>query len=180
MDKLLNAPKEQLEKLITAYFPSGLSLYSIQGGKCSACTQEIASLCGPYYHLQSCGIRLTKSPKDADILMISGLSSKDDAELIFKSYQAMKSLKMVIAVGECTNTGHCFKESPLFYGILNKIIPVTGKVVGCPPSPQTLMAGILKALSMKLYENSKLRSQQLREKINHLETQKTQLEQQHV
>lgn len=85
------------------------------------------------------------SPRQADVMIVSGTISRKMAPCIKKLYDQMPKPKYVIAHGGCAIAGGPF-QYPGQYAILEgieKIIPVDVYVPGCPPRPEALIAGIL-------------------------------------
>jgi NADH-quinone oxidoreductase subunit B len=85
------------------------------------------------------------SPRQADLMIVSGTISRKMVPCIKTLYDQMPSPKYVIAMGGCATAGGPFKY-PGQYGILegiDKIIPVNVYIPGCPPRPEALIAGIM-------------------------------------
>ena len=85
------------------------------------------------------------SPRQADVMIVSGTISRKMVPCIKTLYDQMPSPKYVIAHGGCATAGGPFKF-PGQYGILegiDKMIPVNVYIPGCPPRPEALIAGIL-------------------------------------
>ena len=61
-------------------------------------------------------------------------------------YAQMPSPKAVVAVGSCPASGNVFAGSPSITGPLDKYIPVDVWVPGSPPSPFSLLYGLLLGL----------------------------------
>ena len=86
------------------------------------------------------------SPRQADVMIVSGTVSRKMAPCIKTLYDQMPAPKYVIAHGGCASVGGPFKY-PGQYGILegiDKIIPVNVYIPGCPPRPEALIAGLLR------------------------------------
>ncbi|MFT5206686.1 MAG: NADH-quinone oxidoreductase subunit B [Candidatus Omnitrophota bacterium] len=86
------------------------------------------------------------SPRQSDVMIVSGTIARKMAPCIKTLYDQMPSPKYVIAHGGCATAGGPFKF-PGQYAILegiDKIIPVNVYIPGCPPRPEALITGILK------------------------------------
>jgi NADH-quinone oxidoreductase subunit B len=83
------------------------------------------------------------SPRQADLIIISGRVSNKMAPIIKLLYDQMPSPKWVIAMGACASTGGVFNNYAILQGV-DKILPVDVYVPGCPPRPEQLIDGIVK------------------------------------
>jgi NADH-quinone oxidoreductase subunit B len=86
------------------------------------------------------------SPRQADMLILSGRISIKMAPVIRRIYDQMLEPKWAIAMGACSSSMGVFNN----YAIVpaDKFMPVDVHVPGCPPRPEALMHGILKLRSM--------------------------------
>ena len=86
------------------------------------------------------------SPRQADLLILSGRVSIKMAPVIRRIYDQMLDPKWAIAMGACSSSMGVFNN----YAIVpaDKFMPVDVHVPGCPPRPEALVHGILKLRSM--------------------------------
>jgi NADH-quinone oxidoreductase subunit B len=86
------------------------------------------------------------SPRQADLLIISGRVSIKMAPVLRRIYDQMLEPKYSIAMGACSSSMGVFNN----YAIVpaDKFMPVDVHVPGCPPRPEALMHGILRLRSM--------------------------------
>jgi NADH-quinone oxidoreductase subunit B len=86
------------------------------------------------------------SPRQADLLILSGRISIKMAPIVRRIYDQMLEPKWAIAMGACSSSMGVFNN----YAIVpaDKFMPVDVHVPGCPPRPEALMHGILKLRSM--------------------------------
>jgi NADH-quinone oxidoreductase subunit B len=83
------------------------------------------------------------SPRQADLLIISGTVTKKMVVPIVRIYNQMPEPKYVLAMGACASGGGPFKEGYNVVSGIDKYIPVDVYVPGCPPTPQALLYGFL-------------------------------------
>jgi NADH-quinone oxidoreductase subunit B len=86
------------------------------------------------------------SPRQADMLILSGRVSIKMAPVVRRIYDQMLEPRWAIAMGACSSSMGVFNN----YAIVpaDKFMPVDVHVPGCPPRPEALMHGILKLRSM--------------------------------
>jgi NADH-quinone oxidoreductase subunit B len=86
------------------------------------------------------------SPRQADLMIISGRVSIKMAPVVRRIYDQMLEPKWAIAMGACSSSMGVFNN----YAIVpaDKFMPVDVHVPGCPPRPEALMHGILKLRKM--------------------------------
>jgi NADH-quinone oxidoreductase subunit B len=88
------------------------------------------------------------SPRQADLMIISGRVSIKMAPVVRRIYDQMLEPKWAIAMGACSSSTGVFNN----YAIVaaDKFMPVDLHVPGCPPRPEALVYGILKLRAMVL------------------------------
>ena len=118
-------------------FPLGFGL--------ACCAIEMISVIGsPRNDLARFGAEVSRaSPRQADMLILSGRVSIKMAPVIRRLYDQMLEPKWVISMGACASSAGMFNNYALVQGV-DKFLPVDVYVPGCPPRPEALMYGILK------------------------------------
>jgi Ni,Fe-hydrogenase III small subunit len=123
-----------------------LSIRQIDAGSCNGCELEIHALSNAFYDLERFGLRFVASPRHADVLMVTGPVTKNMREALLRTYNATPDPKWVVAVGACAVDGGIFAKSYAVAGGVKDVVPVDLTITGCPPNPQTLLAGLLALL----------------------------------
>ena len=83
------------------------------------------------------------SPRQADLLIVSGRVSHKMAAPLRQIYDQMLEPKWVIAMGACASSGGMFNNYAILQSV-DKIVAVDIYVPGCPPRPEQLMEGIIR------------------------------------
>lgn len=135
---------------ICSLFGRALNIRQLDAGSCNGCEAEITALTNPYFDLERFGIHFVASPKHADMLLVTGPVTRNMAEAVQKTYEAVPEPKLVVAVGTCGVSGGLFAGNYAVSGPLNSMIPVDGYIPGCPPTPAMLITGILEVLRRRV------------------------------
>jgi NADH-quinone oxidoreductase subunit B len=110
----------------------------------SCCAIEMMSIVSSRYDIARFGMEAFRSsPRQADLLIISGRVAQKMAAPIQQIYDQMLEPKWVIAMGACASSGGMFNNYAVLQSV-DKIIPVDVYVPGCPPRPEGLMEGIIR------------------------------------
>jgi Ni,Fe-hydrogenase III small subunit len=148
-DAALQALSGRLSDAMLRLLGRALSIRHVDAGSCNGCELEIHALNNAYYNLEGLGIRFVASPRHADLLLVTGPVSRNMAEALRRSYDAVPEPRLVVAVGDCGCSGGIFGESYASAGRVANVIPVDVAVPGCPPTPLALLQGILTAVSAR-------------------------------
>jgi Ni,Fe-hydrogenase III small subunit/ferredoxin len=140
--RLASALDEKLKKL----FGRSLRLRQVSAGGCNACEADTNVLGTIGWDLGRFGIQFVASPRHADGLLITGPVSRNMELALQKTYAAVASPKIVIAVGACAIAGGPFIGHPQILNGAGAVVPVDLFVPGCPPHPLTILDGLLRLL----------------------------------
>ncbi len=136
----------QLRDKVNKKFGKSLHIREVDAGSCNGCDYEINALTGPYNDIERFGIHFVASPRHADMLLVTGCVTRNMEEALIKTYNATPSPKLVVAVGACACSGGIFKDSYAGRNGVDSVLPVDVYIPGCPPRPQAIIYGILKAI----------------------------------
>ena len=107
---------------------------------------EINALFGPVYDVHRLGLFLTASPRHADLLLVTGAGSAGMTGPLRSAYAAMPDPRVVLAVGTDAISGGLVSPSYATAGGVSRTVPVDVWVPGSPPSPFSILHGILVAV----------------------------------
>src|SRR6476661_2987442 len=110
----------------------------------ACCAIEMMAASASKYDIARFGSELFRpSPRQADLMIVSGRVSQKMAPVLREIYDQMPEPKWVIAMGDCASCGGVFNNYAVVQGV-DKIVPVDVYVPGCPPRPEALIHGIVK------------------------------------
>jgi NADH-quinone oxidoreductase subunit B len=130
-----------LEKVLNwgranAIFPATFGL--------ACCAIEMMSVVSPRYDIARFGAEAMRaSPRQADMLILSGRVSIKMAPVVRRLYDQMLEPKWVVSMGACSSSGGMFANYAVVQGA-DKFLPVDIHVPGCPPRPEALLYGFNK------------------------------------
>jgi Ni,Fe-hydrogenase III small subunit len=130
-------------------FGRSLHIRFVDAGACTACISETRQLNNPYYNMHRLGFFMTPTPRNADILLVSGPVSDAMRYPLRKAYDAMPKPKRVVAIGACAIFGGVFGSSFAAAGGASEVVPVDVVVPGCPPPPLAILHGLLLVVERK-------------------------------
>lgn len=131
-------------------FGGSVSIRLVDAGSCNACELEINAINNPIYDCERFGIHFTASPRFADLLLVTGPVSRNMEVALKRTYNAMSSPKLVVAVGDCGYDGGIYGCSYASLGGVGNVLPVDAYIHGCPPAPSEILNGILTAIRKKI------------------------------
>jgi NADH-quinone oxidoreductase B subunit len=121
--------------------------FHLNAGSCNNCDIEILDALTPKYDVERFGITLIGSPRHADVLLVTGVVTVQTLPRVLHVYEQVAKPCLVVAIGACGCSTGIFDGSYHVVGPVDKVIPVDVYVPGCPPKPEAIIDGVVKALA---------------------------------
>lgn len=110
----------------------------------ACCAIEMICAAAARYDFARFGMEVMRpSPRQADVMIVSGTVTKKMIPQIVRLYNQMAEPRYVIAMGACASGGGPFKEGYNVVAGVDKYLPVDVYIPGCPPTPQALLYGLI-------------------------------------
>ncbi len=110
----------------------------------ACCAIEMMAIVSSRYDLARFGMEVFRSsPRQADLLIVSGRVSHKMAGPLRQIYDQMLEPKWVMAMGACASSAGMFNNYAVLQGV-DKVTPVDIYVPGCPPRPEAVLEGIVR------------------------------------
>ena len=94
------------------------------------------------FDMERLGIQPMVTPRQADILLITGYVSVKTLKRVILTYEQMASPKYVIGICSCTVNGGMYWQSYATAKKLNDYMPVDLYIAGCMPRPEAVISGL--------------------------------------
>jgi NADH-quinone oxidoreductase subunit B len=106
----------------------------------ACCAIEMIATTMARYDLARFGAEVFRpSPRQADLIIVSGTVTKKMAPQVVRLYNQMPEPKYVIAMGACAISGGPFRDGYNVLKGIDRYIPVDVHIPGCPPRPEALI-----------------------------------------
>ncbi len=94
------------------------------------------------FDMERLGIQPMVTPRQADILLITGYVSIKTLKRVILTYEQMQGPKYVIGICSCTVNGGMYWQSYATAKVLSEYLPVDMYIAGCMPRPEAVLTGL--------------------------------------
>jgi len=112
------------------------------------CAIELPQAMTSRYDMERLGMGPMATPRQADVLLITGYLSLKTLRRIIYSYEQMSEPKYVVAFGPCTLNGGIYHDSHAVINRLDQYLPIDLYIAGCMPKPEAVMNGFNDLIKM--------------------------------
>lgn len=146
--EFLTETQVQISEKITEKLGRSLHVRHLDAGSCNACDFEMGALSNPVYDLHRFGIAFVASPRHADMIMVTGVVTRNLEQALCMTYEAMPKPALVMACGACACSGDTYGSSYAVTGKAADVVPVDIAVPGCPPRPSAMIVALCAAADL--------------------------------
>ncbi len=114
----------------------------VDAGSCNGCEIEIGAAFGPVYDAERYGARLVASPRHADVVLVTGVVTRNMAEPLRLTVAATPEPRVVVALGDCARGCGLMRDGYGVAGAVSDVVPVDLEVPGCPPEPAVVVEAL--------------------------------------
>ena len=137
-----------IQNLIDKSMSKSPWVFHVNAGSCNGCDIEIVSVLTPRYDAERLGFKLTGSPRQADIVVVTGPVTKQSLPRVLRAISQVPEPRCIVTMGSCPQSGNVFRGSYSIAGPLSKYVHVDVDVAGCAPKPEAVIDGL--ALATKI------------------------------
>src|SRR5262249_52666812 len=109
----------------------------------ACCAVEMMHAAASRYDMDRFEVMFRHTPRQADLMIISGTLCNKMAPALRKIYDQMPEPRWVISMGSCANGGGYYHYAYSVVRGCARIVPVDIYVPGCPPTAEQLLYGII-------------------------------------
>ena len=143
------------DQLITESMGKSPWLFHINAGSCNGCDIELVAVLTPRYDAERLGFKLAGSPRQADIVVVTGPITKQSLARVLRAISQVPEPRCIVTMGSCPQSGNVFRGSYSICGPLSKYVHVDVDVAGCTPKPEAVIEGLATATKILMEKREK-------------------------
>lgn len=110
----------------------------------SCCGIELMATAASRVDADRMGTIVRGTPRQADVMVVAGTITTKMAPRVLKLWQQMPEPRWCIAMGSCAISGDFYRNLYSVVPGIDTFMPVDVYIPGCPPNPESLMAGLIR------------------------------------
>jgi Ni,Fe-hydrogenase III small subunit len=114
----------------------------VDAGSCNGCEIELGAAFGPVYDAERYGARLVASPRHADVVLVTGVVTRNMLQPLVRTVEATPRPRRVIAMGDCARNCGVFADGYGVAGAVDDVVEVDVEIPGCPPRPEQVVEAL--------------------------------------
>lgn len=126
-------------------YTNSLGIRHLVCGSCNACEHEMNALESPQHDLTQHGWQLVASPRHADVVTVTGPMTGAMREAAGATLEAVAQPRVVVAIGDCAVGSGTWNGAPAAGDGAGVELQAQIRVLGCPPAPEAIKAGLARA-----------------------------------
>lgn len=144
--EVVNRPRERSNPLARVFdelmsFCRSRSMFMLH--YCTGCgAVELPPAMTSRFDMERLGIQPMVTPRQADILLVTGYVSLKTLKRVILTYEQMGSPKYVVGICSCTVNGGMYWQSYATAKVLKDYMPVDVYIAGCMPRPEAVIEGL--------------------------------------
>ncbi len=116
---------------------------------CTGCgSMELPAVGTSRYDMERFGVVPYITPRQADILLVTGYVNTKTLRRIVTVYEQMLDPKYVVGFGSCPINGGVYWDSYAVIKQLDRYIPVDLYIAGCMPRPEAIITGFMHLMEL--------------------------------
>ncbi len=112
------------------------------------CAIELPQAMTSVYDMERLGMGPMATPRQADVLLVTGYLSLKTLRRLIYSYEQMSTPRYLVAFGPCVINGGVYHDSHAVINRLDQYLPIDVYIAGCMPNPESVMNGFRDLMNM--------------------------------
>ena len=125
-----------------ALLAGSVQVRHVDAGSCNGCEIEVAAAFGPVHDAERYGARLVASPRHADVVLVTGVVTRNMEQPLRRTVEATPRPRLVVAMGDCARDCGVFAGGYGVVGAVKDVVDVDLEIPGCPPRPEQVVEAL--------------------------------------